>query len=237
MLLGELGCASHSSLHSLSINSFSVYTLILNGSFFPFSVTPGTVTFRFAKYFSSILYGCRAPDVRSNVITRAGPASLATIGAGMLSIEGPIATESSRVIVGWVDGDGPAAVDVDADIAAALLDDDKESFAGSAVDIALFDVSAGLVFSSAISDVLVVAGKLEVMGEVEEIGTSLRRPCEPASSLFEVSSSVISTGMDDCGVELDRLVPCSRPVDCVDDAIGRGFGVRCNAGIWLYRDF
>ncbi len=55
MLLGLLGWASHSSRHSLSINSFNVYTLILNGSFFPLSVTPGTLTFRFVKYFSSSL--------------------------------------------------------------------------------------------------------------------------------------------------------------------------------------
>jgi hypothetical protein len=71
--------------------------------------------------------------------------------------------------------------------------------------------------------VLAVAGKLEAIGEVEGIEVSLRRPCEPAPSLFEVSRWVISTGIVDCGGELDRLVPCSRPVDCVDDAIGRVF--------------
>jgi hypothetical protein len=161
--------------------------------------------------------------VRSSVITRTGPASLATIGAGLLSIDGPIATESSRVIVGWVDEDGSAAAVVEADIAPALLDDDKGSFVGPAVHIAGFDIPAGLVFSRAISDVLAVAAKSEVMGEVVGIETSLRRPCEPALSLFEVSSSLISSGMVDCGVGLDRLVACSRPVDCVDDAIGRVF--------------
>jgi hypothetical protein len=72
MLLGLLGCASHSSLHSLNINSFNVYTLMLNGSFFPLSVVPGIVTLRFVRYLSSILYGCLAPDVSSNVITRTG---------------------------------------------------------------------------------------------------------------------------------------------------------------------
>ena len=95
MLVGLLGFASHSSLHSLNINSFNVYTLILYGSFLPVSVTPGTFTLRLIRYFSSILYGCLAPDVRRRVITRIGPASLIT-GVGGVSVDGPIAIESSR---------------------------------------------------------------------------------------------------------------------------------------------
>ena len=92
-----------------------------------------------------------------------------TTGVGLLSIDGPIATESSRVIAGGVDEDGSATAVVEADAAAALLDADKGSFVDSAVDIAGCDASAGLVFSLAISDVLVVPGKSDVMGEVEGI--------------------------------------------------------------------
>lgn len=50
MLLGLAGLPSHSSRHSLNINSFNLYTLTLKGSLFPFSVTSGTSTFRLAKY-------------------------------------------------------------------------------------------------------------------------------------------------------------------------------------------
>lgn len=57
---------------------------------------PGTLTPRFVKYLSSILYGCLAPDVSSRVITRTGPASFARTGVDIVS--GPIAAESARVI-------------------------------------------------------------------------------------------------------------------------------------------
>jgi hypothetical protein len=126
-------------------------------------------------------------------------------------------------MAGVFDEDGPVPVVVEADVAASLVDFDKGSFEVSAVDFAFFDDSAGLVFSLAMSDEPVVAGKSDAMGVVEGIEMSLRRPCEPAPSLLELSSSVISTGMDDGGVELDMLVPWPRPVDCVDDTIGRSF--------------
>jgi hypothetical protein len=185
---------------------------MLNGSFFPLSVTPGTLTFRFVKYFSSILYGCRAPDVSSNVITRTGPASVATTGVGFLSMEGPIATESSRVMAGAE----ARSVAFEEDAAGAGLDDDKGLLEVSVLDKALFDGSAGCVFSLAIAEVLVVAGKSEVMGEVVGIETSLSNPDDVPSFLLE-SISLISTGILGCGV--DEMAPW--PVDCVDDAIGR----------------
>jgi hypothetical protein len=169
MLLGLLGCASHSSLHSRNINSFSVYTLILNGSFFPFSVTPGTLTFRFVRYFSSILYGWRAPDVSSKVITNTGPASLVVGTVGMVSTEGPIATESSRDIVGGFE----AAAD---DVFSPLVDDDRSAgVAAVLADVAPTPLDGGMfpTFVSFTADAasgcieveVVVVGKVESIGE------------------------------------------------------------------------
>ncbi len=68
-----------------------VYTLMLKGST-SFDVV---ATFLLFKYFLSILYGCRAPVVSSNVISTAGPGegSETTIG---LSEGGPMAVESWR---------------------------------------------------------------------------------------------------------------------------------------------
>ena len=54
-----------------------------------------TVTLRFFKYFSSILYGCLAPVVRSSIITSTGPFELSGAAAGV-SVEGPMASVSAR---------------------------------------------------------------------------------------------------------------------------------------------
>ena len=157
MLLGLLGGVSHSSLHSLNINSFNVYTLMLYGSFFPLSVILGTLTLRFVRYFSSILYGCRAPDVRSKVIRRTVPASLTT-EVGGLSVEGPIAIESSRVICGCELDDGIGAVAADVVVGGSSLDDEKGWATKSAAEIVGADGPDCLVLWSAISDVEVVVG-------------------------------------------------------------------------------
>lgn len=77
------------SRQSLHINSFRVYTLMLYGSL------ASTCTLRFFKYFSSILYGCRAPVVSNNVIMHTGPSELSGFAAGV-SVEGPIAWDSLR---------------------------------------------------------------------------------------------------------------------------------------------
>lgn len=54
-------------------------------------LSPSTVTFRFFKYFSSILYGCLAPFVRRSVISKTFSDS-ASLDRGVgLSVEGPIA--------------------------------------------------------------------------------------------------------------------------------------------------
>lgn len=59
---------------------------MLTGSF------PGTLTFRFLRYFSSILYGCRAPVFKSKVIIKDGPMPACSFGMGVgLSDDGPIA--------------------------------------------------------------------------------------------------------------------------------------------------
>jgi hypothetical protein len=176
MLLGLLGCVSHSSLHSRKINSFSVYTLMLYGSFLPPSVKAGTTTFRFVRYFSSSLYGCRAPDVRRSVISSTGPASLVT-SFGSISIDGPIATESSRWVAGvGVDEEEGSAADTDADAVWAVFSIDKGSLLGCE-DTAAFEVHddscSGFVFSLAVfaaaadSD-MVEDGKTE--RKEEEIG-------------------------------------------------------------------
>jgi hypothetical protein len=54
-----------------------------------------TVTLRFLRYFSSILYGCLAPVVKSNMITTVGPLELSGFAAGV-SVEGPMASVSVR---------------------------------------------------------------------------------------------------------------------------------------------
>lgn len=54
------------------------------------------LTLRFLRYFSSILYGCRAPVVSSRVITTTGPFVLSGFAAGV-SVEGPIASVSVRL--------------------------------------------------------------------------------------------------------------------------------------------
>jgi hypothetical protein len=92
-----------------------VYTLIDKGSFFPLSVNSVTVTFLFVKYFSSILYGCRAPDVNKRVMINTG-ASVDT-ATGLSSVADPIASESNRVIAG-----GASPVE---DVVGATSVDDK----------------------------------------------------------------------------------------------------------------
>jgi len=174
---------------------------MLYGSFLPLSVTPGTFTFRFVRYFSSILYGWRAPDVKSNVIlTIEEPGSEAIEGCGMVSDDGPIATESLRDIVGCGAGDIPAAEDVEVVVGILVGDLDNGPRVASDVATAADSVEVtGLVFSPAMSE---VDGKPDDMGEVAGIETSLRRPDDPAPVL--VLSSVISTGSVDCaGPELD----------------------------------
>lgn len=54
-----------------------------------------TATLRFLRYFSSILYGCRAPVVSSSMITTTGPFELSGFAAGV-SVDGPIASVSLR---------------------------------------------------------------------------------------------------------------------------------------------
>jgi hypothetical protein len=76
---------------------------MLKGSFFPGSDDSGTLTFLFVKYLSSILYGCRAPDVRSSVMRQTRPSSR---GMGLISPSraAPIASSSSLEMVSIVSG-------------------------------------------------------------------------------------------------------------------------------------
>lgn len=137
-------------------------------------------------------------------MTRTGPASL-TICVGITSIDGPIATESRREIAGGEDDDCSWADVNEVVVAGLLIDDDKGSFDFSDADIV---DSAGFVSSFVIPDAV---GKPESMGGVVGTETLLRRPCEPAPFPFEVSRSLISTGILDCGCELDRGSLCVVP--------------------------
>jgi hypothetical protein len=58
-----------------------------------------TLTFRFFRYFSSILYGCLALLVRSSIITSTGPFVLSGFAAGV-SVDGPMASVSARFKAG-----------------------------------------------------------------------------------------------------------------------------------------
>ncbi len=129
-----------------------------------------------------------------------------------------------------LDEEGASAPLLDADAVVSFADFDKGALEVSAVDIVFFEDSAGLMFSLAISDEPVARGKSEAIGLVDGTETSLRRPGGPALCLFESSSWVISTGMDDCDADIafDTVVPSPRLVDCVDDAIGRVVWGRCN---------
>jgi hypothetical protein len=62
-----------------------------------------TVTLRFFKYRSSILYGCLAPEASSSVITTAGPVDVSTFAVGP-SVEGPMASG-----VSWAAAEGASA--------------------------------------------------------------------------------------------------------------------------------
>jgi hypothetical protein len=113
------------SRQSRHISSFSVYTLILYGSM------SSTSILRFCKYFLSILYGCRAPLVRSSIITRTGPLVLSGFAAGV-SVDGPIASVSARFNVvggaGLVGDDGVTCA-----CAVALV----STTCGTSVDVAI----------------------------------------------------------------------------------------------------
>jgi len=135
-------------------------------------------------------------------MTRTGPASLIT-GAGVLSVDGPIATESSRVMAGATELDGSDAAAAVVFVLASLVEVDKGATAGIELEIAAFEDSfCDLVFS--LAEELDMVGKEESRGEDSGIETSLRlRPCDPAPVLFDASSSLISTGIlpEECGCE------------------------------------
>jgi hypothetical protein len=228
MLLGLLGFVSHSSRHSLNINSFNVYTLMLSGSFLPLSVVSGTLTPRFIKYFSSILYGCRAPvEERSNVIITTGPEALVAVGVGVVSAA-PIATESTLVLRAggaWVES--PAAE-------GSLLDVDATFFEADvvvAVSVGSAGSEVGFAFSAPVGADVSVARKSEVIGEVAGMGMSLRSWVPAPVCLLESSRSLISKLLLLVGIEgwrVDGGVSCVSPsaasvalFDGVEDAIGR----------------
>jgi len=94
--LGLVGFCSHSSLHSLNINSFRVYTLRLYGSL------SATLTLLLFKYFESNLKGCRAPLlVKRSVIINVGPVNSVSLAIGVgWSDDGPIAVDTVRSRLG-----------------------------------------------------------------------------------------------------------------------------------------
>lgn len=69
---------------------------MLKGSGWPSSVTSGMSTFLLCRYFASILYGCRLPDVKSNVMLQMGPLSVSAGAAFLISsVAGPMAMAES----------------------------------------------------------------------------------------------------------------------------------------------
>ena len=164
------------SLHSLSISSFNLYTLRLNGSF------PCTSTFRLLRYFGSNLNGCLAPVVRSSVIISVGPA-FSSFGIGMgESEEGPIAVENARLIgagCGSWDREVEIVVDVWAGIAGSgrLFSFDKVVLGfGALEDCAML----GLVVPECA--VIAFEARWLISTGVEETGS-----CEPGLSALVMS--------------------------------------------------
>jgi hypothetical protein len=105
--------------------------------------------------------------VSNNVITNTGPASLVDATVGIVSTDGPIASESSLVIVG--------GLDVAADTMLALFDDEGSAdFVAVAVETAPAAFE-GSIFSIRVSVVAGVASGFEeveviVVGKEESIG-------------------------------------------------------------------
>lgn len=116
-----------------------------------------TVTLRFFRYFSSILYGCRAPVVSNSMMTTTGPFELSGFAAGV-SVEGPIASVSLRLrsagAAGFAEADGAASGCVLVACCAAC---------GCGVDVC---VDAGGGVSAVGASVVVAAGSEDDAGNV-----------------------------------------------------------------------
>lgn len=74
--------------------------LMLKGSGWPSSVVSGISTFLLLKYFASILYGCRLPEVRRRVMLHTGPSLPPGVMALMSSTASPIAMADSCLTSG-----------------------------------------------------------------------------------------------------------------------------------------
>jgi hypothetical protein len=111
-----------------------------------------------------------------------------------------------------VDEDGSVA-GADAAVVGALVSIDKGSVSGFEADIAAFELDdvdcSGFVFSlpavaaGAVSDMaeeLETGGKEEEMGDVVEIETSLRGPCEPAPLPVRLEDSRLLNSTSVCVV-------------------------------------
>lgn len=207
------------SRQSRHINSFNVYTLILYGSI------ASTLTLRFLRYFSSILYGCRAPVVSSNVITTTGPFELSGFVAGV-SDEGPIASVSERVRsvggVGFNDADG--------DIDSVGIGVDSKGCTSCGCDVC----SCADGGFAALSDVCAVGSVDGSVGAVAEAGNVListglddNSPC-PLPGLEPVCCGALCAGVVvDGGSAIEEAMACSGY--CVAEQRQRRIGRKCDS--------
>lgn len=137
-------------------------------------------------------------------MTRTGPASLVVVtGAGIVSDEGPIATESSLVIVAGFGGEASVVV-------VGLLCDNEESRAVADGASAAFDCGFEAIVEAFSGLVVVEEGGNEVsMGEEDGIATSFRRLlCDSVPAVLlgtpDASRSLISTALsEDLRCEVD----------------------------------
>lgn len=130
-------------------------------------------------------------------MTRTGPASLVT-GAGGVSVDGPIATESIRPLAAR---GGAAEVDVEPgeeEVIGSVLDENLGSIVDCEVDIVASTDCSGFIFSLLVP--CSVDANVDPKGEVAGIETSLRSP----PSLFGASRSLIVVWMSSVSFAIER---------------------------------
>jgi hypothetical protein len=118
-----------------------------------------TVTLRFLRYLSSILYGCLFPVVRSSMMTTVGPLVLSGFAAGE-SVEGPMASVSVRF--SSARGAGCADVGTAGCVLSAEVGSGTWGAAGSAW--AVWDVSVSCVVVVAVAGAVSGAAVVAVSG-------------------------------------------------------------------------
>jgi hypothetical protein len=119
-----------------------------------------TVTLRFLRYLSSILYGCLFPVVRSSMMTTVGPLVLSGFAAGE-SVEGPMASVSVRF--SSARGAGCAEVGTAGCVPSAEVESEAAGSAWGVWDVSVSCVAVVAV-AGAVSGAVVVAAVVAVSG-------------------------------------------------------------------------